>query len=321
MQNILIVGGAGYVGSHCARHLAAHGLQPIVYDDLSQGHRDFVRWGPLVKGDIRHSESLEAAFKQHQPQAVIHLAALTLVGDHARPVADYRDINVSGTEKLLAAMKSAGCSRLVYSSSCAVYGQPQADQLDEDHPLKPISTYGETKLEAEKLLWRAAADWGLDWIALRYFNAAGAAADAAIGEDHDPETHLIPRALGTLLGERTELKVFGENYETKDGTAVRDFVHVEDLAKGHHAALTYLSDGGRSRAINLGSGVGHSVLEVLQAIERVTGLKVPHSFAPPRPGDPARLVAGTDLAGDCLSWKAQCSLEQIIEDAWRWHSR
>jgi UDP-glucose-4-epimerase GalE len=321
VQRILVTGGAGYVGSHACKALAAAGHEPIVYDNLTRGHREFARWGPLEEGDIRDGPRLDAAFARHRIDAVMHFAALAYVGESVREPALYYRNNVGGTLELLDAMRRAGVGRLVFSSTCATYGVPARMPITEDLPQQPINPYGATKLMIERVLRDYDAAYGLRSVALRYFNAAGADPEGEIGEDHDPETHLIPLAIAAALGQKRELQIFGDDYPTPDGTAVRDYVHVTDLASAHVKALDYLRRGGTSTALNLGTGTGHSVREVIAAVERASGRRLPARVAPRRPGDPPRLVAAPGRARQVLGWEPVLSdIDTIVSTAWRWHA-
>lgn len=320
MARVLITGGAGYVGSHCAKAMAAAGHEVVVLDNLSTGHREFVRWGRLVEGDIRDADLLRSTFVQSRFDAVLHLAALAYVGHSVTDPSAYYDVNVNGTRVLLDAMRAASVSRLVFSSSCAVYGSTDAVPVDEKADQRPINPYGRTKHVAEHMMVEFEKAYGLRSVRLRFFNAAGADADAVIGEDHDPETHLVPLALDVAMGRRPALHVFGSDYATEDGTAVRDFVHVEDLAAAHLAALDRLASGGPSIAVNLGTGTGSSVSQVVAAVERVTGRSVHVVHTARRDGDPPRLVASNALAHTALGWTARRSdIGTVLADAWRWH--
>jgi UDP-glucose-4-epimerase GalE len=321
MSPIFVTGGAGYVGSHCCKALAEAGFEPVVFDDLSMGHRSAVRWGPLIEGDMRDAEALGAAVRQARPQAVLHFAARSLVGESAFHPGRYYATNVGGTLNLLEAMRSAEVPQIVFSSTCAVYGEPERVPITEDLPLNPISPYGKTKLVCEHMMDDFDRAHAIRSVRLRYFNAAGADPSAEIGEWHDPETHLIPLVLDAALGRRPSVSVFGTDYPTPDGTALRDYIHVMDLAEAHVAALRYLLDGGASAAVNLGSGRAASVREVVAAVESVAGRPVPTDEAPRRAGDPPVLVADSSRAGALLGWRARADLTKIVEDAWRWHCR
>lgn len=319
-KHVLVCGGAGYIGSHAAKALHAAGHTVTVFDNLSTGHREAVRWGDLVEGDIRDPQALRVLFASHRFDAVMHFCALSLVGESVREPYAYYDNNVAGTLSLLRAMREAGVDRLVFSSTAAVFGVPEQDLIDEEHPTQPINPYGASKLMVERVLADAAHAYGLRSVALRYFNAAGASPDAEIGESHDPETHLIPNALRAAAGTGDPLRLFGNDYPTPDGTCVRDYVHVDDLASAHLAALDYLDAHEGDHRFNLGNGSGFSVLQVVEAAERVTGRKLPRSWAPRRPGDPATLVAASDCARRELGWTPRYTdIEAIIDTAWRWH--
>jgi UDP-glucose 4-epimerase len=319
-QNILVCGGAGYIGSHMARWLALRGSKVTVLDNLSTGHREAVQWGELIEADVLDPSSLERAFNGRRFDAVMHFCARSLVGESvAEPYAYYAN-NVTGTLNLLDAMRRHGVARLVFSSTAAVFGQPVADRIDEDHPRQPINPYGASKLMVERILADAASAYGLRSVALRYFNAAGASADASIGESHQPETHIIPNVLRAALGTGPALKVFGDDYPTPDGTCVRDYVHVDDLAQAHELALAYLDANPGAHAFNLGNGQGFSVREVIAAAAAVSGRPIAHAIEPRRPGDPSVLVASSAKARGQLGWKpVHTRLEPIIESALHWH--
>lgn len=320
MATILVTGGAGYVGSHCCLALARAGHRVVVYDNLSNGHAEFVKWGPFEQGDIRDKARLASVFATHQPSAVLHCAALIEVGVSVKDPASFYDNNVSGALTLLEVMREAGVDKFVFSSTCATYGVPQRMPLDETHPQAPLNPYGWSKLMIEQATRDFAAAYGLKFAHLRYFNAAGAAPSEGIGEHHEPETHAIPLALFTLLGRREGFKIFGQDYETRDGTCLRDYVHVLDLADAHVRAIERLLGGGVSIAANLGTGDGVTVLELLSAIERTTGRKVPAAPAPRRDGDSPALVADNSYARRELAWVPQRGIDQTIADAWEWHS-
>lgn len=321
-MSVLVTGGAGYVGSHAAKALAAAGLQPVVYDNMSRGHRWAVCWGPLIEGDIGDREHLLATMRAHQVTAVLHFAAFIEVGESVRDPGKYFRNNSANAVTLLDAMVEAGVRDIVFSSTAAVYGDPIEVPLVEDHPTNPVSPYGEAKLFVEHALrWYGQAH-GLRWAALRYFNAAGADPAGELGEDHNPESHLIPLAIGAALGTRPPLKLFGTDYATRDGTAVRDYVHVSDLAEAHVLALRHLDAGAPSLIANLGTGHGHTVREVLAAVERAAGRPVPHDAAPRRPGDAPELVASPRRAMERLGWKpVHTELDAMVGHAWRWHTR
>jgi len=321
-MHVLVCGGAGYIGSHMAKWLAARDVAVTVLDNLSTGHREAVRWGELVQADLLDPAALERAIAGRRYDAVMHFCARSLVGESMTRPYDYYANNVSGTLNLLRAMQRHGVERLVFSSTAAVFGQPVSDRIDEDHPKAPINPYGASKLMVERMLADAHAAYGLRSVALRYFNAAGASPDGDIGEAHTPETHLIPNVLRAALGTGPALKVFGDDYATADGTCVRDYVHVDDLAQAHLLALAYMDRQPGAHTFNLGNGQGFSVREVIAAAQQVTGRPVPHEIAPRRAGDPAVLVASSDKARRELGWAPQYTeLAPIIESAWRWHTQ
>lgn len=321
-MKILVLGGAGYIGSHVCKAIAARGDTPVVFDNLSAGHRDFVRWGPLVEGDIRDGDALDHAFAAHQPDAVMHFAASIEVGIGEREPLAFWDNNVAGSLSVLAAMQRHGCKVIVFSSTCAVYGQPEIVPITEAERRKPGNVYGRTKLAVETALEDLSRTGALRYAALRYFNAAGASPSAEIGEKHDPETHLIPNALKAAAGLLPEFTLFGDDYPTADGTCVRDFIHVEDLAIGHLAAVDRLASGAESFACNLGTGEGISVKQVIDAVEKVTGFPVPLKLHPRREGDAAILSSNTQRAHDLLAFRPERSdIETIVADAWRFHRK
>lgn len=318
MIKALVTGGAGYVGSHVCKFLAARGVEPVVFDSLKNGHAEAVRWGPLVVGDIRDRTAIATALRQHQIQAVFHFAALAYVGESVAQPHSYYDVNVVGTAALLEAMREAGVARIVFSSSCATYGVPDKIPIDESQPQKPINPYGRTKLIGEQMLCDYAAAFGLNYAVLRYFNAAGCDVDGLLVEKHEPESHLIPRALMAAGGFGPELQILGTDYDTSDGTAVRDYIHVNDLAAAHWLAFERLGQGADRIAVNLGTGRGYSVREIIDAIRRVTGLAVPTREEPRRPGDPPILVASTELSKRVLGFTPEYSdLDTIVRTAWQ----
>lgn len=317
-MNVLVVGGAGYIGSHTAKTLKKAGHNPVVFDNLSTGHRWAVRWGPLVEADLADKKAILEAIRDHQIEAVIHFAANAYVGESMQNPAKYFRNNVANMLNLLEAQLESGVKHIVFSSSCTTYGVPERVPIGEDFPQSAISPYGESKLMGEKMLKWFGECYGLGWVALRYFNASGADPEGEIGEVHDPETHLIPLVIDAALGKRPPVRIFGTDYPTPDGTAIRDYVHVMDLADAHVRALQYLLEGGESTAFNLGTGHGHSVREVITAVERVGGRKVPAEEAPRRAGDPPALVADPSKARTVLGWEAQYKeLHQIVKTAWR----
>lgn len=315
---VLVVGGAGYIGSHAVKALAAAGRRVVVYDDLSNGHREAVRWGDLVVGDVRDEGRVASALREYQVTSVLHFAAWLLVGESVTDPAGYYRNNVEGTLALLRAMAGQSVRQLVFSSTAAVFGNPERTPIDESHPTRPINAYGETKLAIERALPHFERAYGLRSVVLRYFNAAGADPDGEIGEDHDPETHLVPRAIEAACGGRP-LQVFGEDYPTPDGTCLRDYIHVSDLASAHVLALGRLERGGSSATYNLGNGRPFSVRDVIGAVERVSGQRVNWSVAPRREGDPAILFASSQRIQDDLGWRpAFTDPVDIVQTAWQW---
>ena len=320
-MKVLVTGGAGYIGSHTAKALALAGHEPIVLDDLRTGYAENVRWGPLVRARLDDPPAIRAALEGHGVEAVVHFAASAYVGESMRqPVAYFRN-NVGNTLNLLEAMLATGVGTIVFSSSCATYGVPESTPITEATAQRPVNPYGESKVIVERMLRWIGEIHGVRWMALRYFNAAGADPDGELGEAHDPETHLVPLAILAALG-GPRLVVFGTDYPTRDGTAVRDYVHVSDLADGHVAALVALVGGGPSGGYNLGTGVGHSVSDVVDSVERATGRAVPRDLAPRRPGDPPILVADPSAASRVLGWQPRHpTLDSIVETAAAWAAR
>ena len=319
---ILVTGGAGYVGSHACKALAARGYRPVVYDNLVHGNVESVKWGPLEIGDIADRALLDAAIERHRPRAVMHFAAFTYVGESVADPGKYYRNNVAGTLSLLEAMRDHDIDSLVFSSTAATYGTPEAVPIPEDAPKAPINPYGQSKWTAETMIADFAAAHGLRAAALRYFNAAGADSDGEIGECHDPESHLIPLAMQAVTGDGPPLTLFGDDYPTPDGTCIRDYIHVADLADAHVRALEWLDGNSGAHAFNLGTGHGASVRQVLDAIERVAGQAVPHAIGPRRVGDPAELVSDPAKAMRELGWTPKMSdLENIVATAWAWHRR
>ena len=322
MARILITGGAGYVGSHCTKALAAAGHDSVVFDNLLFGHREFARWGPLIEGDIRDASALDAVFSAYRFDAVMHFAALAYVGESVTAPSRYYDVNVNGTRTLLDAMVRAGVHSIIFSSSCAIYGEPERMPIIEHTVPNPINPYGFSKLVCERMMDDFDLAHGLKSARLRYFNAAGADPTAEIGEDHDPETHLIPLVLDAASGKRPNVMVYGTDYPTPDGTAVRDYIHVDDLARAHVLALQHLLNKGDTVAVNLGTGHGASVRQVIDTARRITGREIVVRDASRRAGDPPVLVADAKKASAVLGWAPQYSdLAAIITDAWRWHNK
>ncbi len=317
--NILVTGGAGYIGSHACKALARAGWTPVTVDNLVTGWRDAVRFGPLEEGDLLDRAFLDRVFDRWKPRAVMHFAALSDVGQASREPGRYWRNNALGSLNLIEAMQAAGCPAIVFSSTCAVYGEQDGVTLDEDCPTRPLNAYGASKLAVEQMLANFEAVGGPRWASFRYFNVAGADPDGEIGEHHRPETHLIPLILQAIDGQRPALTIFGDDYPTPDGTCIRDYIHVVDLIEAHVAGLNHLLDGGPSRIWNLGTGVGHSVREVMAAAERVTGRPVPAEVGPRRPGDCTRLVSGSRRAHEELGWAPRHGLDEMIAHAWHWH--
>ncbi|HEY6508828.1 MAG TPA: UDP-glucose 4-epimerase GalE [Vicinamibacterales bacterium] len=318
-MTVLVTGGAGYIGSHAAKALRSAGHTVVIYDNMSAGHREAALGAPLIEGDVCDVGAVRRAIRDSGASAVVHFAAWLVVPDSVRdPVGYYRN-NVGGAMATLEAMALEGCRSFVFSSTCAVYGEPVATPIAEDHPTRPVNAYGQTKLAVEQALPHVERAYGIRSVCLRYFNAAGADPDGELGEVHSPEVHLIPRAIQAAVGGEP-LDVFGTDYPTPDGTCLRDYVHVTDLATAHVQALEHLLGGGASAAYNVGTGTPSSVREVIAMVERVTGRSVPTRFAARRPGDPAVLCAAADSIRQELGWRpTRPTLEAIVADAWRWH--
>jgi len=319
---ILVVGGAGYIGSHMTKMLVQSGHSVIVLDNLCTGFRDAVRYGRLIEGDLADSALLDQIFTENDIAAVLHFAALSQVGESMREPARYYRNNVANTQNLLDAMLRHGVKRFIFSSTAAIFGEPKTPLIDEHHPQRPINPYGHSKRMVEEVLADYDKAYGLRYVCLRYFNAAGADPEGELGERHDPETHLIPLVLQAASGRRDHIAVFGNDYPTPDGTCVRDYIHVWDLCSAHLLALEHLLADGRSDAFNLGNGAGFSVQEVIHTARRVTGRKIPVQIQDRRPGDPAVLVADSQKARRGLGWEPRfAALEQIIAHAWGWEQR
>ena len=318
-RNILVTGGAGYIGSHTCKVLAQRGYQPIVFDNLKRGSRAAVKWGPLIVGDVMNKQELRQAIDRFEIDAVLHFAALAYVGESVENPARYFRNNVASTISLLEAMAQTGVANLVFSSTCAVYGIPAQVPISEDTPTNPVNPYGETKLQTERMLpWFGKAH-GLKWVALRYFNAAGADPEGEIGANHDPETHLIPLAIQAALGVAPPLKIFGTDYPTPDGTAVRDYIHVTDLADAHVRALDHLREKRESGVFNLGTERGLSVRQIVDGVRSVSGKDMPAIESPRRDGDPPMLIANAARARTVLGWQPRLSdVTTIVETAYAW---
>ncbi|MDI1484277.1 UDP-glucose 4-epimerase GalE [Polyangium sp. y55x31] len=324
-RTLLVTGGAGYIGSHAALALAERGYRPLVLDNLSKGHRGPIEralGASVIQADTRDRAALDAIFSRERIDAVMHFAAFAEVGESVADPLAYYENNVHGTVTLLQAMQAAGVSTFVFSSTCATYGVPEVVPIPEEHPQNPLNPYGRSKLFVEKILAECETAWGLRFVSFRYFNAAGAHPSGLLGEDHDPETHLIPLVLSAALGKRPSIRIFGEDYDTPDGTCIRDYIHVSDLADAHVLGVDYLLGGGASTVVNLGNGRGFSVKEVIAAATRVTGRAIAVEMAERRPGDSPVLVGSSERARTLLGWSPRFpELETIIAHAWAWHQK
>ena len=321
MKNVLVVGGAGYIGSHACKELARQGYNPIVLDNLVYGHKRFVKWGEFVLGDLNNIEHLRLVFKSVSIDAVMHFAAFAYVGESVQDPKKYYQNNVVATLNLLNVMLEHNVNKIIFSSSCATYGNPQYLPIDEEHPQNPINPYGMSKLFVENILRDYSLAYGLKYVSLRYFNAAGCDSEREVGEDHNPETHLIPLILKAATNLADSIKIYGVDYDTKDGTAIRDYIHVTDIANAHSLALSYLMDGGFSDVFNLGNGVGFTVNEVILAAKNITGINFNVESVARREGDPAVLIGSSDKIRRRLNWTTpNSSLENIILTAWLWHN-
>lgn len=320
-KTVLVTGGAGYIGSHTCMKLADCGILPVCLDNLSRGHDWAVKWGPLIVADICDKSAVLDALKTYRPSAVIHLAALCCVHESFEKPEEYQHVNIDGTQTVLDSMVNCGVRNLIFSSSCSVFGLPTTMPVSEDHPRNPISPYGETKMVAEDLIAQVGQTENLNWVCLRYFNACGAEPRGHLGESHDPETHVIPKMIQAALN-RQVFEIYGDTFPTSDGTAVRDFVHVCDIADAHIRAIDYLEDGGQSQVMNIGTGKGVSIAELIQEIGRIMGREIDVKVKPSRPGDPPEAIANPRLAHEKLKWTAnQSQLDSIIKTAVAWHSR
>ena len=317
---ILVCGGAGYIGSHVNKQLNREGYETIVFDNLVYGHREAVKWGTFIEGDLANEAEIEAVFSAHKIDAVFHFAAYAYVGESVTEPEKYYYNNVVNTLNLLKVMRRHSCKKLIFSSTCATYGEPEKVPITEDMPQNPINPYGMTKLTVERILKDYQKAYGLQSAVLRYFNAAGADPDGEIGESHHPETHLIPLVLDAASGKREDIKVFGTDYDTPDGSCVRDYIHVADLADVHIRALHYLEEGNPGDFFNLGNTIGTSVLEVVESVKRVTGREFTVTLSDRRQGDPARLVGSSDKARKVLGWEPKYGeIDAIVAHAWKWH--
>ena len=320
-MSILVLGGAGYIGSHAVYQLIDQNYEVVVVDNLQSGHKDAVHpQAKFYKGDIREKEFLRSVFEKEKIDGVIHFAANSLVGESMENPLKYFNNNVYGTQVLLEVMIEFGIKNIVFSSTAATYGEQKIMPITEEMSTLPTNAYGETKLTMEKIMKWCESAYGLKYVSLRYFNVAGARSTGEIGEDHHPETHLIPVILQVALGQREHISVFGDDYDTEDGTCIRDYIHVEDLIDAHILALSYLQNGGESTIVNLGSGTGFSVNEMVETAREVTGHNIPAKVVPRRSGDPSKLIASSEKAKRILGWKPKRTMiKQIIEDAWNWH--
>lgn len=319
---VLVCGGAGYIGSHVNKQLYKEGYETVVFDNLIYGHREAVKWGHFIRGDLKNIDEIEAAFKEYPIEAVFHFAAYAYVGESVEEPEKYYYNNVVNTLNLLQVMKKYGCNKMIFSSTCATYGEPEKVPITEDMRQNPINPYGASKLMVETIFKDYSRAYGLQFAALRYFNAAGADPEGEIGESHTPETHLIPLVLDAAGGKRQDIKVFGDDYDTPDGSCVRDYIHVYDLATAHLLALHYLEEGKESDFFNLGNAIGTSVFEVVEAVKKVTGREFEVTVTDRRAGDPAKLTGSSKKAQEILGWKpVYGDIDTIVEHAWKWHEK
>lgn len=319
-MSILVCGGAGYIGSHVNKQLNKEGYDTVVFDNLVYGHREAVKWGEFIQGDLADPESLDLVFEKYDIDTVFHFAAYGYVGESMTEPEKYYYNNVVNTLNLLKVMRKYGCKKIIFSSTCATYGEPKKIPITEDMPQNPANTYGMTKLMVEKIFMDYQRAYGLRFVVLRYFNAAGADPDCELGESHDPEAHIIPLVLDAASGKRRDIKVFGTDYDTPDGSCIRDYIHVTDLADAHIRALHYLEEGNESDSFNLGNTVGTSVLEIIDSVKRVTGREFKVIPTDRRPGDPAKLIGSSEKARSILGWKPKYEdIDMIVAHAWKWH--
>lgn len=319
---VLVCGGAGYIGSHINKQLNKEGYETVVFDNLVYGHREAVKWGSFVQGDLQNTGEIEAVFQTYKIEAVFHFAAYAYVGESVENPEKYYYNNVANTLNLLHVMKKYGCTKIIFSSTCATYGEPEKVPITEDMPQRPVNPYGASKLMVERILKDYSKAYGLKFVVLRYFNAAGADPEGELGEGHDPETHLIPLILDAASGRRKEIRVFGTDYDTPDGSCIRDYIHVYDLATAHLLALHYLEQGKESNFFNLGNALGTSVFEVIEAVKRISGKKFTVSVSDRRSGDPARLIGSSEKAQSVLGWKpVYGDIDVIVGHAWNWHDK
>jgi UDP-glucose 4-epimerase len=321
-MKVLVTGGAGYIGAHAVRELKKAGYEVVILDNLVYGHRELAQGERLIVGDLENRALLREVFAEHRVEAVMHFAAYAYVGESVENPAKYYRNNVAATLNLLDAMREAKVSRFIFSSTCATYGEPKEVPIPESHPQNPINPYGASKMMVERILQDYSKAYSLKYVALRYFNAAGADESGEIGEDHNPETHLIPLVLDAALQRRKHITIYGTDYDTPDGTCIRDYIHVSDLANAHVLGLKYLENGGESDVFNLGNGNGFSVREVIETARKVTDREIPVVEGARRPGDPAQLIGSAEKAKKILGWKPQFNqLETIIATAWKWHQK
>lgn len=319
---VLVCGGAGYIGSHINKQLHKEGYETVVFDNLVYGHREAVKWGKFEQGDLCNPEDIERVFEKYSIEAVFHFAAYAYVGESVAEPEKYYYNNVANTLNLLKIMRKHGCSKIIFSSTCATYGEPENIPIMEDMPQNPINPYGATKLMMERIFKDYHVAYGLEFVVLRYFNAAGADPEGEIGESHNPETHIIPLVLDAASGKREDIKVFGTDYNTVDGSCVRDYIHVYDLATAHLQALHYLEQGNESDFFNLGNELGTSVLQVIDSVKRITGRDFKVTLTDRRPGDPAKLVGSSRKAQQVLGWQpVYGDIDKIVEHAWMWHEQ
>ncbi|MBD5501109.1 MAG: UDP-glucose 4-epimerase GalE [Lachnospiraceae bacterium] len=319
---VLVCGGAGYIGAHINKQLYKKGYETVVFDNLVYGHREAVKWGHFVQGDLKNIDEIEAVFQKYKIDAVFHFAAYAYVGESVNNPEKYYYNNVVNTLNLLHIMRKYGCEKIIFSSTCATYGEPEQVPITEDMIQNPINPYGASKLMVEQIFRDYNKAYGLKFVVLRYFNAAGADPEGEIGESHNPETHLIPLVLDAASGKRQDIKVFGTDYNTTDGSCIRDYIHVYDLATAHLLALHYLEEGKESNFFNLGNELGTSVFEVIETVKKVTGRNFPVTLADRREGDPAKLVGSSGKAQRILGWKpVYGEIDTIIEHAWKWHEK
>lgn len=321
-MKLLVTGGAGYVGSHCCKAFAQAGWDVVVFDNFSRGWKDFVKWGDCVEGDILNPDDLKSAIETHKPDAVAHFAALAYVGESVQHPDIYYRNNTQGSLNILEAMRDGGVKNLLFSSTCATYGVPLAMPIHEELPQNPINPYGWSKLIVEKMMWDFSHAYDMTCTALRYFNAAGADSEGEIGERHEPETHVIPLAIRGAMKDDYTFTILGDDFDTRDGSCVRDYIHVEDLADAHKRAIEYMAGGGASNYFNLGTGSGTTVKEIADAVEARSGKPMRRRIGDRRPGDPPALVADASKARDVLGWvPTRSSIENIVDTAWRWHEK